>query len=158
MRGHKKTSPESDEVESLLSGSNQRPTDYKSVALPAELRRHFNVLIWKYVNFKRASCRDRTPRGAPQRPTDYKSVALSQRRTAAELRRHFNVLIFKFQKSLLSGSNQRPTDYKSVALPAELRRLFNVLILQCANAVINTSANYLISKLARPYAVLRLQI
>ena len=27
--------------ESLLSGSNQRPTDYKSVALPAELRRRF---------------------------------------------------------------------------------------------------------------------
>ena len=26
---------------SLLSESNQRPTDYKSVALPAELRRHF---------------------------------------------------------------------------------------------------------------------
>jgi len=29
---------------SPLPGSNQRPTDYKSVALPAELRRHFYLL------------------------------------------------------------------------------------------------------------------
>ena len=32
-------------IKSPLPGSNQRPTDYKSVALPAELRRriHFNI-------------------------------------------------------------------------------------------------------------------
>jgi hypothetical protein len=30
---------------SLLSGSNQRPTDYKSVALPAELRRQFYFFL-----------------------------------------------------------------------------------------------------------------
>lgn len=33
-----------DSVKSPLPESNQRPTDYKSVALPAELRRLFLVL------------------------------------------------------------------------------------------------------------------
>ncbi len=35
---------------SLLSGSNQRPTDYKSVALPAELKRLLPVRECKYKN------------------------------------------------------------------------------------------------------------
>ena len=46
---------------SLLSGSNQRPTDYKSVALPAELRRQFgtdlgvvlmSLLVYYRLSFK----------------------------------------------------------------------------------------------------------
>jgi hypothetical protein len=49
---------------SHLSESNQRPTDYKSVALPAELK-------WLVLSFfKLTTCQNRT-----QEPTDYPAGA-----------------------------------------------------------------------------------
>jgi hypothetical protein len=45
---------------SHLSGSNQRPTDYKSVALPAELKWHFkelSFLRFVFFDFCKKDCK-----------------------------------------------------------------------------------------------------
>ena len=83
-----------------LRDLNPRPTDYKSVALPAELSRHSLEII-------------ASPAGTPASGLFAPSWGSPSGLAASRLR----------SKSLPAILlNPRPTDYKSVALPAELSR------------------------------------
>ena len=89
-------------------GSNQRPTDYKSVALSAELWRHY---IKKSENPKkdslvenllRAPSQDQIAGATPQRPTDYKHQAFLAVALSAELWRHYIIKFWCYPKEIIS--------------------------------------------------------
>jgi hypothetical protein len=92
--------------QSLLSGSNQRPTDYKSVALPAELRRRISV---------------------------YKSsVILLKRKTACEK----NQLFFNFSNSFSAAAIFFSTSARSLSLFFDFAKNSKLLVntaISCSN-------------------------
>ena len=87
---------------SLLWGSNPRPSDYESDALPTELKRQTNVFLLYYMFFEISNHLNK------KKQTLILSKFVFSQRTEVP--------------SPLWELNPRPSDYKSDALPSELKR------------------------------------